>query len=80
MPLSKAKQAEYMRNYRAEKKGEARSEAESLGITHRKTREFTNPVIPKAIDNTKHIIDLMKTLDGLDIEYIDADGYPVYDD
>ena len=32
------------------------------------------------IDNTKHIIDLMKTLDGLDIEYIDADGYPVYDD
>ena len=72
MPLSKVKQAEYMRNYRANKK--------SLGITHRKTRGFTNPVIPKAIDSTKHIIDLMKTLDGLDIEYIDADGYPVYDD
>ncbi len=60
MPLSKDKQAAYMRNYRAEKK--------SLGITHRKTRGFTNPVIPKVIDKPSGV------------EYIDADGYPVYDD
>ena len=63
MPLSKAKQAEYMRNYRANKK--------TLGITHPKTREFTNPVIPKL----PIIVDKPP-----DIDYIDADGYPVYDD
>ena len=60
MPLSKVKQAEYMRNHRAEKR--------ALGITHRKTRGFTNPVIPKVIDKPSNIT------------YIDADGYPVYDE
>lgn len=59
MPLSKVKQAEYMRNYRANKR--------SLGITHRNTRGFTNPVIPKVIDRQPGV------------DYIDADGYPVYE-
>ena len=61
MPLSKAKQARYMRDYRANKK--------ALGITHPKMREFTNTVIPKPPD----------TVDKpSDIDYVDADGYPVY--
>ena len=63
MPLSKAKQAEYMRNYRTNKK--------TLGITHPIIRDFANPVIPKL-----PIIDSKPP----SVDYIDADGYPVYDD
>ena len=59
MPLSKEKQAKWMREYRANKR--------VLGIT---ARGFANSVIPKSPD--------IEDTNSTDIEYIDADGNPVY--
>ncbi len=59
MPLSKDKQAKWMREYRANKR--------VLGIT---ARGFANSVIPKHIDRVD---------DSTGVDYVDADGQPVYE-
>ena len=65
MPLSKDKQAKWMREYRAGKK--------VLGITARKTRGYANSVIPNELTDTPEVTDT-----PTEIEYVDAEGYPVY--
>ena len=70
MPLSKARQAKWMREYRVNKK--------ILGITTNKSRGKGNSVIPKLM--------IKPTIDQFNEGYalygrpeIDADGNPIYE-
>ncbi len=72
MPLSKKRQAQWMRNYRANKR--------EIGITAMKTRGIGESVIPRlTTDDSVPCFD-RAGISVMDIPELDADGNLIYDE